>query len=148
MTLVRFQPCFDDFQTFHNRFNRIFSDMGGHPVVSDDPLRAWSPLCDIQEDSDQIVVKADLPGVDLDDLDIEVEKNVLVIRGERKREKEVKSENLYQTERFHGSFSRSFKLPATVNNEKIRAEYRDGVLSITLPKLEAAKPLKIKVLNE
>ena len=62
--------------------------------------------------------------------------------------KEVKSENLYQTERFHGSFSRSFKLPATVNNEKIRAEYRDGVLSITLPKLEAAKPLKIKVLNE
>ncbi len=147
MALVRFQPFVDDFQALQERINRIFADTTFSRLGGEETIGAWSPLCDIYEDGDDIVVKAELPGLDRNDIDVQVENNILTIRGERKREKEVKSDNLYRTERSYGAFSRSFTLPVTVDTERIKAEYKDGVLHVTLPKLEEAKPRRIKVLT-
>jgi HSP20 family protein len=147
MTLVRFQPFVDDFQTLQERFNRIFQDSALAHFGREEAMGSWTPLCDIYEEGDNIVVKAELPGLDRNDIDVQVENNILTLRGERKRENEVKSENLFRTERYYGSFTRSFTLPVTVDTEKIRAEYKDGVLLLTMPKVEEAKPRKIKVLT-
>ena len=144
MALVRFTPFADDFQVLQERINRIFQDTAR---VGEETMGAWSPSCDIYEEGDSIIVKAELPGVEKSDIDVQVENNVLTLRGERKRDKEVKSENLYRTERYYGAFSRSFTLPVTVDTEKIRAEYKDGVLQVTLPKVEEAKPRRIQVLT-
>ena len=146
MALVRFQPFADDFQALQERIHRIFQDTA-LSRVGEEAMGAWVPSCDIYEEGDSIIVKAELPGVEKSDIDVQVENNVLTLRGERKREKEVKSENLYRTERFYGSFTRSFTLPVTVDTEKIHAEYKDGVLQVTLPKVDAAKPRRIKVLT-
>ncbi len=147
MAIVRFQPFTDDFQALQERINRIFADTAFSRFGTEETIGAWSPLCDIYEEGDDIVVKAEIPGVDRGDIDVQVENNVLTIRGERRREKEVKSDNLYRTERSYGAFSRSFTLPVTVDTERIKAEYKDGVLHVTLPKVEEAKPRKIKVLT-
>jgi len=147
MALVRFQPFGDDFQTLQERINRIFSDTSLSRFTGEETMGAWAPPCDIYEDGDSIIVKAELPGIDRNDIDVQVENNVLTLRGERKREKEVRSENLYRTERSYGTFSRSFTLPVSVDTERIKAEYKDGVLHVTLPKVEEAKPRKIKVLT-
>src|SRR5262245_58925853 len=147
MALVRFQPFVDDFQTLQERFNKIFQDSTLAHFGREEAMGSWTPLCDIYEEGDNIVVKAELPGLDRNDIDVQVENNILTLRGERKREKEVKSENLFRTERYYGSFTRSFTLPVTVDTEKIRADYRDGVLQVTMPKVEEAKPRKIKVLT-
>ena len=145
MALVRFQPFAGDFQALQERIHRIFQDTALSHIGEETTLGAWTPSCDIFEEGDNIVVKAELPGVEKGDIDVQVENNVLTLRGERKREKEVKSENLYRAERFYGSFARSFTLPVTVDTGKILAEYRDGVLQVTLPKVEEAKPRRIKV---
>jgi HSP20 family protein len=147
MTLVRFQPFGDDFQAVQERVNRIFADTALSRMGSEETMGSWTPLCDIHEDGDDIVVTAELPGIDRNDIDVQVENNILTLKGERKREKEFRSENAYRMERFYGSFSRSFTLPVTVDTEKIKAEYRDGVLTVHLPKVEEAKPRKIKVLT-
>src|SRR5437867_456134 len=101
MTLVRFQPFVDDFQTLQDRFNKIFQDSALARFGSDETMGSWTPRCDIYEDGDNIVVKAEVPGLDRNDIDVQVENNILTIHGERKREKEVKSENLIRTERFY-----------------------------------------------
>jgi len=147
MTLVRFQPFVEDFQALQERFSRILQDSTLARCGSEEAMGSWAPLCDIYEEGDNIVVKAEVPGVDKSDIHLQVENNVLTLRGERKRDREVKSENLFRTERFYGSFTRSFTLPVTVDTEKIRAEYRDGVLLVTLPKVEEAKPRRINVLT-
>src|SRR5262245_24780635 len=144
MALVRFTPFADDFQALQERINRIFQDTA-LSRAEDETIGAWAPSCDIYEEGDSIIVKAELPGVEKSDIDVQVENNVLTLRGERKRDKEVKSENLYRTERFYGAFSRSFTLPVTVDTGKIRAEYKDGVLQVILPKVEEAKPRRINV---
>jgi HSP20 family protein len=147
MALVRFQPFVDDFQALQERINRIFNDTAFSRLAAEDTMGSWAPVCDIYEDGESILVKAELPGVDQKDIDVQVENNILTLRGERKREKEVTGENMYRAERSYGSFSRSFTLPVTVDTERIKAEYKDGVLHVTLPKVEEAKPRKIKVLN-
>ena len=147
MALVRFQPFSDDFQALQERINRIFSDSAFSRLGGEETMGAWAPPCDIYEDGDCIIVKAEVPGIDRNDIDVQVENNVLTLRGERKREKEVRSENLYRTERSYGAFSRSFTLPVSVDTGRIKAEYKDGVLHVTLPKVEEAKPRKIKVLT-
>ena len=147
MALVRFQPFVEDFQALQERINRIVADTGFSRFGSDEPMGSWAPQCDIYEDGESIVVKAELPGVDRNDIDVQVENNILTLRGERKREREVKTENVYRTERSFGIFSRSFTLPVTVDTEHIKAEYKDGVLHLTLPKVEEAKPRKVKVLT-
>jgi HSP20 family protein len=108
-------------------------------------LTTWAPAVDIYETEHELIVKADLPEVDPKELDIRVENNLLTIRGERKFEKKVTEENYLRVERAYGSFSRSFSLANTVNSEAIKADYQNGVLTLTIPKREEAKPKQIKV---
>jgi len=108
-------------------------------------LTAWAPAVDIFETEHELVVKADLPDVDPKDLDIRVENNILTIRGERKFEKKVNEDQYLRVERAYGAFTRSFSLANTVNSEAIKADYQNGVLTLTIPKREEAKPKQIKV---
>jgi HSP20 family protein len=108
-------------------------------------LTSWAPPVDIFETEHGLVVKADLPDLDPKDLDIQIQSNILMIRGERKFEKNVKEENYLRIERAYWSFSRSFSLANTVNSDAIKADYKNGVLSLSIPKREEAKPKLIKI---
>jgi HSP20 family protein len=145
MAVVRWDP-FRDLGLLQDRMNRLFDD-AGRGWRNDEPAAttSWSPSVDIFETEGEIVVKAELPGMDRKDITLHLEKNVLSIRGERKFEKETKDENYHRIERSYGNFSRSFSIPATVDEEQIRADYKDGVLKIILPKKEQAKPKQIKI---
>lgn len=142
-TLTRWEP-FRGVNSLQEQVFRLFDDL---PFRRDDAsaLTSWAPAVDIYETPQELVVKADLPEVDPKDLDIRVENNVLTIRGERKFEKKVNEDNYLRVERAYGSFSRSFSLANTVNSESIKAEYSNGVLTLTIPKREEAKPKQIKV---
>jgi len=132
--------------TLQDQINRLFNDAFERTSFSQESnLTAWAPAVDIHENEHELVVKADLPGVDAKDLDIRVENNILTIRGERKFEKKVNEDSYLRVERAYGSFSRSFSLANTVNPDGIKADYQDGVLSLTFPKREEAKPKQIKV---
>jgi HSP20 family protein len=111
----------------------------------DSAITTWAPSVDIYETPNELVVKADLPDVAEKDIDIRVESNLLTIRGERKFEKNVSEDNYLRVERTYGAFSRSFSLPNTVNAEAIHAEYKNGVLTVNLPKREESKPRQVKV---
>jgi HSP20 family protein len=130
--------------TLQDQMNRLFND-AFERTEGESNLTTWAPAVDISENEHELVVKADLPGVDAKGLDIRVENNVLTIRGERKFEKKVDQDNYLRVERAYGSFSRSFALANSVNPEGIKADYLDGVLSLSVPKREEAKPKQIKV---
>jgi HSP20 family protein len=148
MAIVRWEP-FRDLQAVQDRLNRVFDDaFRGAPRGGDDEWAlggSWAPSVDIFEHEGNLVLKAELPGVDPKDVDVRVENNVLTLRGERKFESEVKREKYHRVERSYGTFSRSFTLPNVVDTEKIKAEYKDGVLQVTLPQREEAKPKQIQV---
>jgi HSP20 family protein len=108
-------------------------------------MSSWAPAVDIYETDKEISMKAELPGMQEKDIDIKVEDNVLSISGERRMEKEIKEENYHRIERAYGSFNRSFTLPRTVDRDAIKAAYKDGVLTVTLPKKEEVKPKQIKI---
>lgn len=103
------------------------------------------PAFDVSETDEHIIVKADLPGVDVKDIDISIVGNVLTVKGEKKQEKEEKGESYHRIERSYGSFSRSISLPAEVNPDAVEAVYKDGVLKLTIPKAEKSKPKKIEI---
>src|SRR5882757_1834610 len=126
------------------QLNRLFNDFFGR-ATQEQNLTTWAPAVDIYEGEHELVVKADLPDIKPEELDIRVENNILTIRGERKFEKKVNESNYLRVERSYGSFSRSFSLANTVNTEAIKAEYKNGVLTLTVPKREEAKPKQIKV---
>ncbi len=107
--------------------------------------RGWYPAIDISEDKNNIVVKADLPGMKQEDIEVVLEDDVLTIRGERKSEKEEKDKNFHRVERSYGAFERSIRLDTNVDKEKITANYKDGVLEIIMPKTESAKPKQLKI---
>jgi len=109
------------------------------------PTRTWAPPVDVFEKSDQLTFKAELPGVDREHLDVRVEDGVLTIQGERKQEAEVHDAEMYRRERVHGTFARSFTLPKNVDGTKVTATYKDGILEVTVPKSEAAKPKKVAI---
>lgn len=146
MTMVRFEP-FRELAQMQDRINRIFGDAYTRRYDDDVMQRGeWAPPVDIFENGDQeIVLRAELPGVAKDDIDVRVENNTLTLRGERKRETEVKQEQYHRVERVYGTFSRSFSLPSRIDSEKVRADFKDGVLTITLPVREEAKPRQISV---
>ena len=148
MAVVRWDP-FRDLGMLQDRMNRLFDD-AGRGWRSDEPAAttSWSPSVDIFETEGEIVVKSELPGIDRKDITLHLENNVLTLRGERKFEKETKEENYHRIERSYGNFSRSFSIPTTVDEEKIRADYKDGVLKIILPKKEQAKPKQIKIASD
>ena len=142
-TLTRFEP-FSVAGTLQDQINRVFNDVlarGGE----DSNLTTWAPAVDIFETEHELVVKADLPDIDPKDLNIRVENNILTIRGERKFEKKVDQDNYLRVERAYGSFARSFSLASTVNTDAIKADYQNGVLTLSIPKREEAKPKQIKV---
>jgi HSP20 family protein len=130
--------------TLQEQINRIFGDVMG-PTGEESNLTPWAPAVDIYETEHELVVKADLPDLNPQDLDIRVENNILTIRGERKFENRVREENYLRLERAYGSFSRSFSLANSVKSDAIKADYRNGVLTLSIPKREEAKPKQIKV---
>jgi len=139
----------DRWETFRGtspdtQLNRLFNDFFGR-ATQDQNLTTWAPAVDIYESEHELVVKADLPDVKPEELDIRVENNILTIRGERKFEKKVDEKNYLRVERAYGSFARSFSLANTVNTDAIKADYKDGVLTLSVPKREEAKPKQIKV---
>ena len=142
-TIARLEP-FRGLTTLQNQFNRLF-DESFRTHGEESALTTWAPAVDIYETANELVVKADLPDVNEKDIDVRVENNLLTIRGERKFEKSVSEENFLRVERAYGSFSRSFSLPNTLNAEAIAAEYKNGVLTVTLPKREETKPRQVKV---
>jgi HSP20 family protein len=142
-TIARLEP-FRGLSTLQDQFNRLFNE-SFRTHSEESALTSWAPAVDIYETPNELVVKADLPDVSEKDIDVRVENNLLTIRGERKFEKSVSEENFLRVERTYGSFSRSFSLPNTVNAETIGAEYKNGVLTVTLPKREESKPRQVKV---
>ena len=133
-TMNRLEQPFRGASTLQEQINRVFGEMVGR-TGEESNLTPWAPAVDIYETENELVVKADLPDVNPQDLDIRVENNILTIRGERKFDKEV----------HYGSFSRSFSLANSVNSDAINADYHDGVLTLSIPKTEEAKPKQIKV---
>ena len=142
-TLVRWEP-FRGISSLQEQFNRLFENRFA-PGTEEQTLTAWAPAVDVYETENELVIKADLPQMSEKELDVRVENNMLTIRGERKFEQKVKEENYLRMERAYGSFSRSFSLPNTVNTEAIQAEYKEGVLTVTLPKRAESKPKQVKV---
>lgn len=142
MNLVLRDPIWKEFSTLSNRLNRML-DMPRDD--ESDFLGTWSPAVDIFDKGNDVVIHAELPGMKKDDIDVRVENNLLTIRGKKERKEEVKEQGYYRSERSYGTFSRSFSLPTTVAVGKIGAEYRDGVLTLTLPKADEAKPRHIEV---
>ena len=141
MNIVRFDP-FNSSCGVNKGLSRFFKEWEDEsPAVS----RNWRPSVDIFEDDDKLVLSVEVPGVDKKDIKINVENNVLSISGERKFEQEEKKDNFRRIERRYGSFYRSFTLPRAVDTEKIEATTKNGVLEITLPKREEAKPRQIEV---
>lgn len=108
-------------------------------------LSGWTPALDILEDKDNFIVRAELPGMKREDIDVSLQDGALSISGERKLEKKFEEAEVYRTERFFGKFQRTVSLPAAVAADKVKAQYKDGVLTITLPKTEEAKPKQIDV---
>jgi HSP20 family protein len=147
MAIVRWEP-FRDLVSIQDRMNRIFEDAfrgQGRSGEEDWLGGSWAPPVDIYEHDGNLVLKAELPGIDPKDVDVRVENNVLTLHGERKFDTEVKRESCHRVERAYGTFSRSFTLPNVVDTGNIKAEFKDGVLRVTMPKREEAKPKQIQV---
>jgi len=145
MAIVKWDP-FRDLLTTQREFDRLFRE-GFSPWFGETELstRSWAPPVDIYETDNDIVLKAELPGMDPKDVEIRVEDNTLYLKGERQHEKEVKEQNYHRVERSYGSFARSFSLPNSINADKVKAEYKEGLLTLTMPKREEAKPKTIKI---
>jgi len=128
-------------------FNRLFDQsFNGWPFGEDATLNSsWAPACDVFEDKEGIRIVAEIPGVKPEDVKISLENNTLTLRGEKKQVAEEKSEQVHRYERSFGVFERSFGLPTTVDAEKVEAAYSNGLLTVTLPKVERAKPREIQV---
>jgi HSP20 family protein len=124
---------------------RLFEDAVTRLMSEPRANRPWSPAVDIFESEDALTLKADLPDVRIEDIDVRVEHQTLTVRGHRKFEKEENVKGYHRIERSFGEFVRSFAVPSTVDTEKVQADYKNGVLTITLPKKEAAKPRQVKV---
>ena len=152
MAIVRWEP-FRELLSTQDRFNQLFNQTFSRVFGSEGQElgnRGWAPPVDVYETEHNLVIKAELPGLDPKDVNVRVENNVLEIGGERKSEKDLKEGNYHRVERSYGAFSRSFTLPSTVTTENVTAEYKDGVLTLSLAKREEAKPktIQIKVSGE
>jgi HSP20 family protein len=139
MAITKFNPFdIDDFTgmtSFAETMNRLFADAN----------RPWAPPVDILETENEVVLKADLPDVKLEDIDVRLENGTLTLKGERKFEKAENGKGYHRIERGYGAFARVFTLPDTLDGERVRADYKNGVLTVTLPKKEVAKPKTVKV---
>ncbi len=146
MQLIRWNPAREMF-SMRNRINSVFNEFfyPSHRFAEDEGLWNWNPAVDIFEDEDNIVVKAELPGVDKDRIAVDVKGRTLTLKGERSTDNEVNEDKYFRRERTYGRFERVFTLPADVDAGKIEAEYKDGVLRIEVPKPEEQKPKQITI---
>src|SRR5262245_32586073 len=143
MAIVRWNPA-RELSNLEREMRRMFrfTESGREEPGS---MAVWAPAVDIYETDNEVVVRVEVPGMDQKDFDIRVDNNVLTIRGERKMDQRVQEENYHRIESIYGAFVRSFTLPTTVDPDNVKAEYRNGILQITLPKKEQSKPRQIKV---
>jgi HSP20 family protein len=141
MKLIRYErpglvwPGFGRLADLQDEFDRLFES----------PLTAWSPALDVREDKDSFVIRAELPGIKREDIEVSLQDGALVISGERKFEKTEEGVEVHRQERFYGKFQRTLTLPEPVAADKVKADYKDGVLTVTLPKTEESRPKKIDV---
>src|SRR5258705_12150754 len=140
MSLSHYDPLANFPATFRN-FEDVFARLLNEPRGA----RPWSPSVDIFETENELILKADLPDVKLEDIEVRVENQTLTLKGERKFEKDESNRGFHRIERQYGTFVRSFTVPASVDAERVAAEYKNGVLSVRLPKKEAAKPRQVKI---
>ena len=149
MAIVRWRP-FEDLMNIEEEISRFFDEFFGSRVPASAAQQregspAWVPRVDISETEDEIIVRADIPGMKKEDIKVTLADNVLTISGEKKIERDEKKENYHRVERVFGTFSRSFYIPTNVDASKITAKYNNGVLEVRLPKKEEAKPKEIPV---
>ena len=152
MNLIRWQtpgltawPSFDRLSNLRDELDRLFGEPLTELARTSDLLGGWSPALDVREDKDNFVVTVELPGMKKEDVEVSLHDGSLSISGERKSEAKVETTEVYRSERFFGRFQRTVILPAPVAADKISAQYKDGVLTVTLPKSEEAKPKQIDV---
>lgn len=153
MSLVRWNPGRDlamfptDILNMQRGINKMFDSFFRGSAQDDGDLfpSVWTPAVDVAEHDNEYIVKVELPGVARDDVKITMQENILTIRGEKKQEKETKDSDFHRVERSYGSFQRSFTLPTHVKNDRIEASFKDGILTVNLPKAEEAKPKQIEV---
>ncbi len=146
MNLVRWNPR-REMSMLHNRYSRFFDDPFFRIARMDEDanLGQWNPAVDLYEKDDHFVIKAELPGVDKNDIKVDLKDRVLTLSGERTYDNEVKEENYYRKERSYGKFQRAFTLPADVDSDKITAEFKDGVLRVEVPKPEEKKAKQVTI---
>jgi len=151
MTLVRFRPLgatvepLRDVSDIRSEMNRLFDGFFGRSSAVPALERVWSPAVDMYETKDELVIVAELPGVDQKDIHLSINGDMLALRGERRWKQEVQEDSYYRVERWAGKFERVLPLPVPIQADKVRANYRDGVLTVTLPKAEEIKTKEIKV---
>ncbi len=144
MAIVRYNP-FRDLRAMQEQMNRLIDLAWNRESGEDIREGAWQPPVDIYEDEQSVIIKAELPDVDQKDIEVKIEDNTLILRGERRQDETIKKENYHRIERYYGAFQRSFALPLTIDREKVKATCERGVLTITLPKREESKPKQINV---
>ncbi len=146
MAIVKYNPL-RELRSMQDQMDRLLNLSWGGTDYNGEEIKEglWQPAVDIYETADSIVIKAELPDIEQKDIDLKIEDNLLTIKGERRHEGEVKKENYHRIERYFGSFQRSFKLPATIQQENVSAVCDKGVLTVTLPKREAVKPKQINI---
>jgi len=147
MAIIRWDP-FRDLTTLRERMNVLFGDV--YPSRGEEKdlvANTWNPSVDIYEHNGNLVLTAEVPGLDENDIEVKIEDSTLTIQGDRKFEKEVKEENYHRVERSYGSFFRSFSLPRNIDQDKIKAENENGILKITMPKKAELKPKNVKILK-
>ncbi len=143
--IVEWKP-FREVSRLRREMDRLWDDFFGPGRKALRPMEMeWAPAVDVSETADQVVIKAEVPGMEAKDIDISLAGDVLTIKGEKKSEREEKKENYHLVERTYGSFSRSLKLPAAVDADKIEAGYKQGVLTVSCPKKEEVKPKAIEI---
>lgn len=143
---LRLWEPFREFRTLHDEMDRFFSVLWPRAAVRNEGAgSAWAPAVDVYEEKDQYVVKAELPGVKRENVSLSLEDDVLTIKGERRYEKEEKQEGFLRVESAYGAFQRALQLPQSVKADAVTAEFKDGILKITLPKAESVKTREIKI---
>jgi HSP20 family protein len=144
MAIVKYSP-FRDLRNMQEQMNRLLDLAWSRESGEELREGVWQPPVDIFEDEDEVVIKAELPGIDQKDIEVRIEDNTLMLKGERKLDQSIQKENYHRVERYYGPFQRSFSLPPTIDQEKVKANCERGVLTIILPKKEEKKPKQITV---
>ena len=144
MAIVKYNP-FKELRTMQDQMNRMLDVAWNREFGEELKEGVWQPPVDIYEDEHSVVIKAEVPDVELKDIEVKIENNTLTLRGERKHSSEVKKENYYRVERYFGQFQRSFSLPQAIDQDKVQATCDKGILTITLPKRADTQPKQISV---